>query len=83
MGNSFAIPTKETPYTTLPLSTIQHYVRHFLDYALFSDSEFLVTPIGCGLAGYTPEQIAPFFKQRSSNVILPEIFLLQLGLKQD
>jgi hypothetical protein len=37
---------------------------------------FLVTPIGCGIAGYTPEQIAPLFKQcvNYENVYLPKSF---------
>ena len=38
---------------------------------------FLVTPIGCGIAGYTPNEIAPFFADAKdlTNVYLPESFL--------
>jgi len=35
---------------------------------------FDVTAIGCGLAGYTPEEIAPFFAHSPKNVNLPEEF---------
>lgn len=35
---------------------------------------FYVTKVGCGIAGYTPEEIAPLFETRSSNVILPKEF---------
>ena len=37
---------------------------------------FLVTEIGCGIAGYRPEEIAPHFKDHSKNVILPKAFIL-------
>ena len=38
---------------------------------------FLVTPIGCGIAGYTAQEIAPFFADAKdlTNVYLPESFL--------
>lgn len=38
---------------------------------------FLVTEIGCGLAGYKPDQIAPLFAEaaRLENVALPESFI--------
>jgi hypothetical protein len=38
---------------------------------------FLVTQIGCGLATYTPEEIAPLFKDAINieNIYLPKIFV--------
>lgn len=39
-----------------------------------SNLKFLVTEIGCGIAGYSPKQIAPHFANHSKNVILPETF---------
>ena len=36
---------------------------------------FIVTPIGTGLAGYKPEQIAPLFRGAPDNVHLPSDFL--------
>jgi hypothetical protein len=40
------------------------------------DKIFLVTEIGCGLAGYSPEDIAPLFRDviDLENVWLPERF---------
>ena len=36
---------------------------------------FYVTEIGCGIAGYTPEDVAPYFQNSPKNVILPKSFL--------
>lgn len=38
------------------------------------DDEFEVTPIGCGLAGLLPQQIAPMFANAPANVHLPDVF---------
>lgn len=74
-GAAFAIPTKETPYKSLSLEQIKFYVDKFQAYAyLHPEYHFLVTPIGCGLAGYTPAQIAPMFDNVAPNVELPQIF---------
>lgn len=62
-GFSYAIPTKVTPYQPRALDAIQVDVAEFLDFArTFPDQPFLITPIGCGLAGYVPDQIGPLFK---------------------
>jgi hypothetical protein len=77
-GQSYAIPTKATPYVALTLVAINTGVARFLDYAEHNPSEeFLVTPIGCGLAGYQPFQIAPMFAlvRFLDNVQLPPEFL--------
>lgn len=75
-GNSFAIPTKDTNVKTLPLDIIANYVRLFVEEArLNPEVQYELTPIGCGLAGYKPEQIAPMFKDAPSNVALPQVFI--------
>lgn len=75
MGRSFAIPTKDENINTLPLDRIKLYVDAFLsDAEKYPDKLFIVTPIGCGLAGYNPSDIAPMFSNIPSNVILPEEF---------
>lgn len=43
---------------------------------------FLVTEVGCGIAGYTPEDVAPFFRGAAANVVLPERFLAVLDAEQ-
>lgn len=74
-GDSFAIPTKLTPYKSLSLPAIRSFVEGFILYAKqHPEIEFLLTPIGCGLAGYTPKDIAPMFKNAPLNVQLPEEF---------
>jgi hypothetical protein len=74
-GNSYALPTKSHTLTTLSLSVIKSHVVDFLKYARCRpNDEFQLTPIGCGLAGYRPEEIAPMFHSASPNVILPVEF---------
>lgn len=55
--------------------TIVREVGQFLEFAAgHPELHFLVTKIGCGIAGYTPEQIAPLFRGSPANVVLPEEF---------
>lgn len=61
-GNSYAIPTKQSPARSLDLVQINKFVADFLNYAYYApDLVFNVTKIGCGLAGFSPNQIAPMF----------------------
>lgn len=70
-GNSYAIPTKDHQINTLPLGKINISVQAFILYAIaHSSEEFQVTQIGCGLAGYTPKDIAPMFLNAPSNCLL-------------
>lgn len=72
---SYAIPTKNEYIQTLPLSRIKPYVDAFLNYASENPTElFELSPIGCGLAGYSPADIAPMFVDAPSNVELPRRF---------
>ncbi len=72
-GNSYAIPTKDKNLRTLPLESIKYHVDTFIGYArCYRDMHFFVTRIGCGLAGYKDEDIAPMFKGVSGNIELPE-----------
>ena len=79
VGQTYGIPTKDHNIRTLPLDKIQVYVHDFLALAFsHTEYEFLVSKIGCGLAGYQPKDIAPLFKIIKTgvfeNVILPEEF---------
>lgn len=75
-GTSYAIPTKDENIKTLPLHRIEIYVQRFLEFAKqHPELQFNVTAIGCGLAGYKPEQIAPMFKEFPVNCTLPEVFI--------
>lgn len=75
-GNSYAIPTKGHELEILPLSTINHYVGDFLRFARDNPKmTFRVVSIGCGLAGFKPEDMAILFKSAPRNCILSEEFL--------
>lgn len=77
-GQSYAIPTKETPIRSLDLISINKFVADFLSYASHTpEHTYSVTPIGCGLAGWMPHQIAPMFYRAIdlSNVKLPQEFV--------
>lgn len=73
-GQSYAIPTMQDG-----VETIKPYVDDFIRFAqMHCELDFLVTEIGCGIAGFTPQDIAPlFFKVIENdirNVYLPESF---------
>lgn len=62
-GRCFAIPTKDWRVKTLPLQAVAFYIARFLDYAISVPSkDFLVTKIGCGLAGYSPVKLRHFLQ---------------------
>ena len=77
-GKSYAIPT------TCPLKQMAEAVQRF---ALFADKHpelrFLVTRVGCGIAGHNIKDVAPLFKccVRLENVALPAEFWEVFGLK--
>ena len=69
-GQCYAIPTMQGG-----VETIRPYVDEFIRYAeQHPELTFLVTRIGCGIAGFTDEQIAPLFAavRDLQNVALPE-----------
>ena len=70
-GNSYAIPTMDEHFQSLPLNVIKVHVEKFLLFAKeHEEMNFYVTPVGCGIAGFTPEEIAPLFIGFSNNVRL-------------
>jgi hypothetical protein len=78
-GQTYAIPTMQGG-----VDTIKPYVDEFLAFAKsHPELKFLVTEIGCGIAGFTVEEIAPLFKAALSeeygNVFLPERFYGVIG----
>lgn len=71
-GQTYAIPTMQGG-----VETIRPYVDKFIEYAKNNpDKKFLVTRIGCGIAGFKDEEIAPLFKKaiNVSNIYLPREF---------
>ena len=70
-GQSYAINTMDSKEEMF--AQIDRFLTFAKEHPEFT---FLVTEIGCGIAGYSPEEIAPHFKNHSKNVILPEAFIL-------
>ena len=71
-GQSYAIPTVGTD-----LAGIEMAVMRFIEFARqHPEKRFLVTRIGCGIAGYSPREIAPFFASAYDveNIALPSDF---------
>jgi hypothetical protein len=73
-GQSYAINSMSG------LTVLRQEVAGFVDFAAdHPELRFLVTEIGCGIAGYTPTEVAPFFVGAGDNVVLPERFAAELG----
>ncbi|MCM1094586.1 MAG: hypothetical protein NC421_11595 [Lachnospiraceae bacterium] len=71
-GQSYAIPTMQSG-----VDTIKPYVDEFIELAReWDQNTFYVTRIGCGIAGFTDEEIAPLFDEAYDlyNVRLPKSF---------
>ena len=71
-GQSYAIPTMQGG-----VETIRPYVDEFIEFAnQHQNMKFLVTRIGCGIAGFKDEEIAPLFRKAVSvsNIYLPQKF---------
>lgn len=67
-GNSYAIPTKGHRLEVLSLGDIYKAIMRFKNFADdHPDMTFNVTPVGCGLAGYSQDQIRPLFEPLTPN----------------
>ena len=72
-GRCYAIPTMQGD-----VDTIKPYVDDFIRFAKeHTEYHFLVTLIGCGIAGFEPDEIAPLFKEALDieNISLPIEFI--------
>ena len=80
-GQSYAIPTMQDG-----VETIKPYVDEFITFAnIHREYKFFVTRIGCGIACFTPNEIAPLFQKAidQENVILPKDFVEVLARLQE
>jgi hypothetical protein len=77
-GRTYGIPTKNSSITeTLELNEIKPYVDRFIQFAKDNPTlKFLVTEVGCGLAGLNTKDVAPLFKEAKEieNIHLPAKF---------
>jgi len=74
-GKTYAIPTMFKS-----VEEMKPYIDEFLIFAkAHPELKFLVTELGCGIAGFTPKDVAPLFKavidENIENVYLPERFV--------
>ncbi len=70
-GRTYALPTMEGD------ASLKKAVEHFITCAkAHPELTFLVTAVGCGIAGYTPAEVAPLFREATAleNVYLPKVF---------
>lgn len=75
-GQSYAIPTMHGS-----VDAIKPYVDEFITFAkLHPELKFLVTRIGCGIAGFSEEEIAPLFAEaiEIENICLSQDFYIVL-----
>lgn len=75
-GKCYAIPTMHGG-----VDAIKPYVDEFITFAKANPQfKFLVTRIGCGIAGFTDKQIAPLFTKalKIENIYLPQSFVNEL-----
>lgn len=72
MGRTYGIPTKDGYMQPLPLEVIKTYVNIFMDYVRTNPQlEFVMTPIGTGLAGYTIEQLENILPSELPKNVIP------------
>ena len=72
-GQSYGIPTMHGG-----VEAIRPYVDEFIEFAKqHPELTFLVTKVGCGIAGFTVREMAPLFREAIDveNVILPREFV--------
>ena len=79
-GKSYAIPSMSG------IGVMSEYVKEFCEFAkAHPDKHFFVTPIGCGIAGYSETDVAPLFEicRNLKNVSLPASFWDIIGSPTD
>lgn len=75
-GKSYGIPTMHGG-----VKKIKPYVDEFIEFASqHKEYTFLVTKIGCGIAGFKANEIAPLFTKAIGieNILLPEDFVAEI-----
>lgn len=71
-GRTYALPTMEG------MESLKQAVANFIECAQkHPEKVFHVTAVGCGIAGYSPKQVAPLFRAalEMENVYLPQVFV--------
>jgi hypothetical protein len=80
-GKSYALPTKGVNITFMPLTKVAGHIDRFLTFAdEHPEMDFIVTCVGCGLAGFTHGEIAPMFRTASMNCLFDTNWQPWLGI---
>lgn len=72
-GHCYALPTMQGG-----VETIKPYADKFIQYAIeHPDNRFLLTPVGCGIAGFKDSEMAPLFSKALDvpNIAVPKQWL--------
>lgn len=73
-GQSYGINTMDG------FGVMAEQIKRFIEFAKSHlELTFYLTEIGCGIAGFTPEEVAPFFRNAPGNISLPDSFRRCLG----
>lgn len=79
-GKCYALPTKGKKIEFISIDEVEEAIITFLHYARKKpDLTFKVTAVGCGLGGFTHDQIAPFFRYAPKNCRFDKIWEPYLG----
>jgi len=72
-GQSYAFPTLTANFEKVSRASLEaSRDRFFATASRHPDKTFLLTKVGCGIAGFTEDEIRPLFKNAPANVTLPE-----------
>lgn len=83
-GRAYALPTKSTPRTSLSMAQLASAAERFIEYARARPHEaFLLTKVGCGLAGFREADVARLFSDASENVMLVDENVRPICLARD
>jgi hypothetical protein len=72
-GQSYAFPTLTANFEKVSRASLEvSRDRLFATARQHPDKTFLLTKVGCGIAGFTEDEIRPLFTNAPANVVLPE-----------
>jgi len=72
-GQSYAFPTLTANFEKVSRASLEASRDRLFAAALqHPDKTFLLTKVGCGIAGFTEDEIRPLFTSAPANVVLPE-----------
>ena len=68
-GEAYALPTCSSPGKAMPISAVKLACQRFQDFAhAHPEMDFLLTAVGCGIAGFKTHQLGVWFPNLPDNV---------------